>query len=369
MEQTVDAAGSLVVALRSCEADRTEEEGDALLAELAGRAFDTAGEWPLRIGLVERDGTAHYVAFALSHTAADGWGLRRVVTDLLALAGGDSPAAVAARFAAAQPLEEAAFQASARGQRQDAAARRYWRKKLLVGPGRVFPAPQEPLGELRFPNAVLNSPALARAVQLVAAQHRAGSASVLLAAASAMMTRLSGASEVMLQVVVNNRFLPGLTNSVSTVAQEGLFHLPDADREFAEVIGRTQATSLATYRNAYFDSRLLDRDITELVADGGAPADRSCVFNDTRVLIPEQPDPSRSSKPLKEARSLTTLSWPVEFEPRPNLSFAMDAVQAPGSLELSMTADSRIIPRAEMERFLCGIEELVVGEALAAGAD
>jgi hypothetical protein len=302
----------------------------------------------------------------LSHTAVDAWGLRRLTADLTAIVRGDPPRA-GGEPPALQPGEEAAFQTSERGRRRDANARRHWERKLRLGPVRLFPAPAGEPARL-FPNAVLNSPALATAVEHVAAAQRVSSSSVLLAAASAMTARITGAPDAVLQVVVNNRFLPGLADAVSTVASEGLFHLADAAGEFDEVVRRAHATSIATYRSAYYDKRLLDQDIERIAGDGAQVADRTCFFNDTRDLMPRQADtPAPAGGSLEQARARTTLSWPVEFEPRPGVSYALDALRAPGSLELSMTADSALLPRPGMERFLYGVESLVVERALALG--
>ncbi|MFC9324370.1 condensation domain-containing protein [Kitasatospora sp. NPDC057015] len=374
--QTVDPAGRVPVVARTCAGqDEVAEAGSGLLAELAGQPFDCARDWPVRVGLVESGGLVRHMAFVLSHTAVDAWGLRRLVTDLIAIVQGESPEAIGARHQALQPLDEAAFQASDRGRRRDAGARLHWQRKLRLGPPSIFPpgaaaAPAVAVAK-PFPNAVLNSPALDRAVRLVAAGHRVSSSSVLLAAASAMTARLSGVSEAVLQVVVNNRFLPGLADAVSTVAAEGLFQLPGAAGDFADVMRRTHSASIATYRSAYYDKRLLEQDIARIAERDGSVADRSCFFNDTRELMPApaQPDEQEGAGAgtLERARARTTLSWPVEFAPRANLSYALDALQAPGALELSMTADSALVPRADMERFLYGIEELVVAEALALG--
>ncbi|QMU69455.1 condensation domain-containing protein [Streptacidiphilus sp. P02-A3a] len=370
LRQILDAAGTTPVYLREAGADEAEQRGRELLAELETSPFDCATEWPMRIAVVETGGLMTFVGFCLSHTAVDGWGLSRVVTDLFALANGDSPEQVRERHPGLQPLEEAAFQTSDRGRRRDANARQYWAKKLLAGPGRVFPTRQPGPAAAVFPNAVLNSPSLARAVEQVAAGHRASGSSVLLAAASVMVHRLTGTTDPVFQVVVNNRFRSDLTHAVTTVAQEGLIHLPDADREFAEVVGRAQAVTLSAYRNAYYDKRLLDADIDRMPTERGPVADRGCIFNDIRDLVPHYPladDPSKL--PLARSRALTTLTWPVECEPRPGTTFAMDAQHAPGSLELSMTADTAYLPRADMEALMFGIEDLVVGEALALGCD
>jgi hypothetical protein len=370
LHQILDASGESPVYLLESDADHAEQHGRSLLAELEALPFDCAREWPMRLAMVETGGRMSFVGFCLAHTAVDGWGLGRVVADLFALAGGDTPEQVRERHPAMQPLEEAAYQVSDRGRRRDANARQFWTRKLRLGPQRLFPARHPAPEDARFPNAVLNSPALARAVEQVAVGHRASGSSVLLAAASTMVSRLTGTPDAVFQVVVNNRFRPELTHAVSTVAQEGLIHVPAVGGEFAETVRRAQSVTLSAYRNAYYDKRLLDADIDRLLTEEGVAADRSCFFNDIRDLVPHYPlDDDPSQLPLAVSRKLTTLQWPVEFDPRSGVSFAMDAQHAPGSLELAMTADSSLLPRADMERFLYGMEELVVGEALALGCD
>ncbi|MGW6918506.1 condensation domain-containing protein [Kitasatospora sp. NPDC054939] len=372
LEQVVDAAGRLPVTVVRCGDDPAEvaEAGRRLHEELAGLPFDCTEEWPIRVGFVEAGGSARHFSLVLSHTAVDGFGMRRLVGNLTALVQGGSPAGLARSQPCLQPLEEAAFQVSERGRRRDSRARQHWVRKLRGGPARIFPEPAADAQELKFPNAVLRSPALARALPLVAAGFRVSPQSVLLAAAAAMTARISGRPEAVFQVVVNNRFVPGLAHAVSVVAGDGVFHLDDIGGDFADVLRRAQSASLATYRHAYFNRRLLDGELAQLAADGQADglADRSCVFNDTLDLVPGQPaEDVPADEPLERTLARSVLAPPVEFEPRRGLSFALDALRAPGAVELAMTADGTVLPRADIERFLFGMEELVVAAAGRAG--
>ncbi|RKT19277.1 condensation domain-containing protein [Streptomyces sp. 1114.5] len=354
LRQVVDPEGTLGIDVRTAgERDAPAELGARLHEELAAQPFDTAAQWPIRVGLVVADDLVRHISLVLSHTAVDGSGMSRLVADLTALCLDSSPqASDELRRPSQQPLEEAGFQTSERGARRDAAARRQVLRKLRQGPPRLFPPASDPSAP--FPNAVLRSPALARAVERVAAAHRVSTGSVLLAATAAMTARLAGTTEAVLNVVVNNRFLPELADAVSVVAGDGLFHLPDATGEFGEVVRRTHAAAIGTYRHAYFDRLALATEIERLTAEGVPLADRSCVFNDTRDLLPAAPDPGNDR---------TTLSWPVEFEPRPGLTYALDALQSPEAISLAMTANPAVLPRPAMERFLYGIEELVLTEA------
>jgi hypothetical protein len=381
--QQVHEAGSAALVVRRCEPEAVEHEADALLARLAAAPFDSEHEWPARFGAVESGGLVRHMVFVLSHTAVDAWGLRHLIEDMSALShGGASGQQLRQRRAdRLQPLEEAQYQASERGRRQDAAARRHWRGKLDLGPRRMFrpaagPQPADVAAQpAKFPNAALDSPALALALHRISATHAVSSASVLLAAASAMVARLSGSADAVFQVVVNNRFLPGLQGAVSTVAQEGIFHLPDAADRFPQLLRRAFGSSLSAYRGAYYDKASLERDMAQLRGQRGDLCDLTCFVNDTRGVKPDRagvrgpPADNASIEKLsiEMLRPQTTLRWPVEFEPRRNVSFALDVLDVPGSVGLSMTADSSLITRADMERFLYGVEDLVVTEALALG--
>ncbi|MET7426711.1 condensation domain-containing protein [Dactylosporangium sp. NPDC005555] len=359
LDQVVSAAGGIPVTTREATPDTVDATAYALRDELLAVPFDAEREWPLRVGVVEAGGGVRYVVFFLSHTASDGWGLRNLLADFAALLRGPLPPRELL-----QPLEEAAFQTSDRGRRRDAAARRSWLAKLGAGPPSMFPARAGARPAAAFPNAVLNSPALGLALDRVAASLSVTPASVVLAAAAASAARITGVGEAVFQVVVNNRFLPGMAGGVTTIAQEGLFHLTGTTRvAFADLVRRTFGAALSAQRHSYYDKLALDRDIAAF----GGPCDHSCFVNDQRGLMPALGFAPPAPVPLREALTRTTLTWPVEHEPRRGVSFALDAQDAPGALELAMTADSALMPRADMAAFLFGVEDLIVSEALDAG--
>ncbi|MBB5867074.1 hypothetical protein F4553_000453 [Allocatelliglobosispora scoriae] len=365
LRQVVYSRGAVPLVVRQSTAEELGRSANVLYGELRALPFDVEHEWPVRVGAVEVDGLVHHVVFALSHTASDGWGVRNLIADFTDLCGGRSVASILAGNGRLQPLDEAGFQASGRGRRRDAAARRFWRDLLHSGPPNLFPATAGRPAAQPFPNAVLHSPALALATEHVARYLAVSPASVLLAAAAASMGRLTGVSEAVFQVVVNNRFLPGLADVVNTVAQEGLLHVAETDGDFSLLVRRTFGATVSTHWHAYYDKLALDSDIATSRDRGDVIGDHSCVVNDFRGLVPDETWVRPEPVPLARALSRTVLTWPVEFEPRPNLSFALDAAAVSGAIELAMTADSAVLPRPDMERFLFGIESLVVGEALA----
>ncbi|GGQ05193.1 condensation domain-containing protein [Streptomyces roseolilacinus] len=372
LEQVVDGGGELPVEVRACSAAEAPKVGGALMEELAGRPFDHAREWPFRVGLVECGGLVHRLVLAASHTAMDLWGEGRMLRDLRLIESGESAGALLLARPALQPLEAAELQASPLGRRRDEAARRYWCERLAAGPRRILPGPAAPDRaaadpDRRFPNALLRSPALAVAVERVARRLGVSDAAVLLGAASHRLARMSGSRDVLFQVVVSNRFQPAAAESVSTMAQEAVFLLTDADRDFEDAVRRTRSVSFGAFRHAGYDKWALDREVARLVGRGEA-ADHSYWWNDTRDPADGPFDTvERPRSPLGELLGRTELTWPTEFLPRANVSMAVDVLTAPGALELAMTADPAVLTREGMERFLRGVEESVVAEAVARG--
>ncbi|WP_411076384.1 condensation domain-containing protein [Streptomyces sp. cmx-4-7] len=371
LEQVVDGSGELPVEIRTGPAERSAGDGAALLGELAGRPFDHTREWPLRVGLIESGGLVHRLVLAGAHTGMDYWGLGRLLRDLEAVQAGETAASLRASRPALQPLEAAEVQASPLGRRRDEAARRHWIEQLAAGPRRIFREPAAPeladVPDRRFPNMLLRSPALAVAVGRVASELEVSDAAVLLGAASHQLARMSGSSDVLFQVVVGNRFQPAAAASVSTVAQEALFRLTDADRDFEDAVRRTRSAAFSAFRHAAYDKWALDREVALLVEKGEA-ADHSYWWNDTRDPgVGPFDDVERPKAPLSELIGRTELSRPTEFPARRNVSAAVDVLTAPGALDLAMTADPAVLDHAGMERFLRGVERLIVAEAIALG--
>ncbi|MFJ5232821.1 condensation domain-containing protein [Kitasatospora sp. NPDC088391] len=359
--QVLDPEGGLPVELLHRDTpERAAAAAAELLAEYAAAPFDLAGRWPVRLGLVLVDGLVRQAVLVLSHTAADGWGMRRLVRDLVLLATGSTLEQLRAARGFAQPLDEAADQHSPRGRRRDAAARRHWRDKLRTGPRTLLPPPPADADPgRRFPLAVLRSPELVAALPAAAARLRTSDATVLLAAAATRLGLLAGRREILFQVVVGNRFTEQAAEAVTTLAQEGLFHLPELAGEFAETVRRCQGPALSAYRHSGYDKPQLEAELDELRATGAELADHSVFWNDTRdPLAAAMPDGSAEPPAVRRE-----LAFPDTFPARPGVSVAVDVVAVPGAVELLMVADSALLDREQMARFLCGVEELVLTAA------
>ncbi|WP_052398344.1 condensation domain-containing protein [Streptomyces sp. NRRL F-5123] len=334
--QRLAARGELTV-------ERCSGDPEAVLAGLVARPFDYEAEWPLRVALVTDGPRVGHVVLAFCHVAADGLGADVAVRDLrlLLLRGGG----VLAGTPAPRPLDLARWQAGPEGRRAAGRAARLWEKV----PHEVMFDRWAGAGERpRVRRALLASPAMDLAVRAVAARHRTSTSTVLLAATAALVGRSTERERCAVLPIASNRFRRDTARIVGMVSQEGVFALDGVGRPFGELLRAADPAALRAYRSAFHDP--VDR------ARGGW-AQPLCCFNDQR---PARPDPAPCAPAeIRAALPASRLSWPLGQD-RLNCRFC---VHVSGNLEVSVTADTAYLPRPDIERFLLGLESLLVAEA------
>jgi hypothetical protein len=317
---------------------------EEVLAGLTARAFDYEDEWPLRVATVTDGPRVTHVVLAFCHVAADGFGAEVAVRDLrmLLLRGATAPAGPPAP----RPLDLAVWQAGPEGRRAAGRAARTWERV----PHEVMFDRRAGAGERpRVWRAQLVSRAMDLAVRAVAARHRTSTSTVLLAATAAMVGRSTGRERCAVLPIASNRFRRETARLVGMVSQEGVFALDGLGRPFGELLGAAEPAALRAYRSAFHDP--VDRA-------RGAWVQPLCCFNDQRLAKPD-PAPCPPEE-IRSALPATELSWPLGQD-RLNCRFC---VHVSGNLEISVTADTAYLPRQGIERFLYGMESLLVDEAL-----
>lgn len=334
--QLLAASGELPV-------ERRSGEPGEVLAGLVARAFDYEAEWPLRAALVVEGTRVSHVVLAFCHVAADGLGADVAVRDLrlLLLRGGGSLGVPPAP----RPLDLAHWQAGPEGRRAAGRAARLWEKV----PREVMFDRRAGAGERpRVWRGQLASPAMDLAVRAVAAQHRTSTSTVLLAATAALVGRWTGRARCAVLPIASNRFRRDTARIVGMVSQEGVFALDGVERPFGELLRAADPAALRAYRSAFHDP--LDRV-------RGGWAQPLCCFNDQRPVRPD-PVPCAPQR-IRAALPASRVSWPLGQD-RLNCRFC---VHVTGNLEVSVTADTAYLPRPQIERFLWGLESLLVAEA------
>lgn len=340
---------------------------DRVARELADQweatPFDHAEEWPIRMAAVRSQGTVTHVVVTISHVATDGGGIAVMLGELSerdpVTGEPGNPAS------ALGPLELAALQRTPSAQRQSDFSLRHW-ERLLRSAGPLRFGPRVDRGEPRCLLASFESRALHLASKAVAARVGSSTSSVLLAGYAVAVARLTGITPALIQVVISNRFRPGLAEASHPLSVNGLFLVEVADGSFDEAVDRTQRASALTSKYAYYDPARLEELQARIDRERGEEAvDLSCLFNDRRFGIgvepPGQPAPSRHE--LEAAQSESALRWGRPI-PQFRDKLMIQVGTAMDTVELEIQVDTHHVSMDELQALMLDLEALVVGAAL-----
>lgn len=266
--------------------DAAATRADELCAELWKIPFDAEGEFPLRVALVVVNGLVHQSVIVLSHLAVDGVSAKllsgQIVAGVPRVTGGDR---ALSRASALQPLDEAAQQQSDVGRRHDQRARERTLDRLRTAPPPMFPrSDPDRFPPFRYRKAVLRSETAHTALETLAKRLGTTRSTVMLAAAVLALAEATDRDDCVLRILVNNRFLPGLSDTVAPIAMDTIFDLDDIglDADFADVVRRAWKRSLSVFRSAYCDPTQLHASIMH----AGLPLHDACRYNDHLELGP-----------------------------------------------------------------------------------
>ncbi|WBB80562.1 condensation domain-containing protein [Micromonospora sp. WMMD882] len=369
LRQVASAAGRLPVLVCTVPTADADPDGRAaarrLVERLGGPRFDHAGEWPLRAALVVVDGLVRQVVVVFSHSTVDFHATETVLRDLrLLLVRGVVPGPPGL-----QSLDVADRERQAERPRS-ARAVAYWLRQFRSLPPGAFAEPAGPAATPRYRRGALTSPAVHQAARLLAARHRTSSPTVLLAATAGVLGDRAGSTVCGVFTMANNRFQPAYDTAVSKLNQVGLCRIDVGPGRpgggvgsFAELLANARRASLDGYRHAYYDPLELAGAFAEQGLDHGTALAPFCFFNDIRL---PQEVPATVTEPasgeLESARQASAFRWLEELE-RFAWRCRIQVVDAPGAVELVVTADTAYLPSDQAEQLLRDIEHRLVEAA------
>jgi hypothetical protein len=366
LQQVVAERGETHLEVVDTDGADPAEVAEFVHVRLRETRFDFAQDWPVRMAVVRDKGILTHIVTACSHLAVDGTGIDVLVADLA----NRNPDTGFAKcpVTALQPLDQARRQSLSGQRRQSDAALRYWERMLRTAPAHRFAdGSGRPDGGIVV--AHFSSPAMWAALRTLAARHQVSTATVLLAGYAVALAKVTGRHPSVLQVLVGNRFRPGLTESVSTLSQAGLCVIDVAGIGFGEVIKRAWQASTNAYKYAYYDSTRRDELIESLGRERGEQFDLSCIVNDRRAPDPETLDGDGRDLPALASDSrLDWLDIPSAPDERMFVGFTDEPypglAAAPDSVCVMVHANTRFISTSDIESCLRGIETAVVEAAL-----
>jgi hypothetical protein len=372
--QVVHASG--VAPLRIL--DVASEAGDdalaatlaALVAEHEERSFDDEHEFPIRMIVVRRAGVPTHLLTVLSHFATDGAGAFAMYEDYLHR---DPVTGLAPGPVPTHPLDLTHQQASPAGRRQSDASLRYWERQLAALPPRR-PTAAVPDTESRYRRATLRSVPLLLGATRIAHRLDCDLSAVLLGLFATALARLTGEQPSAAQMLVSNRFRPGMADIVGNVSQTGLFVVDVADATLDEVIERAQRAVTRTYKYAYFDLEQWKDLLAKVERERGEEL-ALCYYNDRPS---QRSGTAPGTEPSAEAvRAAAAAGSEIEWSVLPffnerlmvTIDDAADTADVPDvpdstdAVAVLISADTWHVPRADMEQLARTMEELAVAAA------
>lgn len=321
--------------------------------------FDFAGDWPIRMAVIRWRGELTHMVVIMCHLVTDGAGARVMLREV------ESRTTVPP--AGMQQLEQARWQASAAGRRQNDMALRYHESLLRkIAPHRLpdYQDPQSP----RYWTGELRSCALLPAAQAIAERTGVASSPVLLALFAVALARLTGINPVVVRPLVGNRFRPGLADVVCMLALPGLCALDVAEVSIDEAVSRAQRATMSAYKYGYYDPRQLAGLLSRIAQERGPDFDISCLYNDRRDELPAQPTGRPVTREdLHAARGESTFRWGGRTD-NPSDRMFLSVEDEPEGLLLAFSADTRYFPPKHFEALVRGIEDIAIEAAFDAVA-
>jgi hypothetical protein len=319
--------------------------------------YDFVTQWPVRMGVVVRAGVPTHLVLIICHLVTDGSGAALMMAEL--------DAKPTAPVNGMQPLEQARWQRSPAGVRQNEAALRYWERLLRSIPVRRF-AGSDDRRQPRHWRGEFRSLALHLAIRAIAERAGVDASPVLMAVYAVALHRMTGINPVVFRPTVNNRFRPGLADVVCTVAESGLCALDIAGVPFPEALTRTRRAAMTAYKHAYFHPVQLDDLIARVAQDRGPDFDIACFYNDRRITTrsgPTGPAPTPAQIRAALGGGHTSLRWTIrQDDPFERLFVHIDDV--PDTMQITVFMDTHFVSPADAEAFLHGMEEVAVEAAL-----
>jgi len=385
--QELFARGAITLEVYDADEGDPDELAAAVERHYWHTPFDHAAQWPVRMAVVRRHGRPTHQVSVMSHLVGDAIGGMIMLREV----GSRRTEPVTGM----QQLEQARWQRSPAGQRQNDRALRHWEAALRSVPARQLPGPTDPR-EPRYWEAEFFSPALAAALPVIAGRTGTDPSAVLLALFAVGLNRATGVNPVAVRPIVNNRFRPGLADVVCMVAQAGVCVLDVGDADVGRAVERARRGAMSAYKHAYFHPERLRELVARVGRERGEDVTVGCFFNDRSTHLPPRDGrmpaagepapgepvgapaaagepagtPAASGQPagaLAAAGEGTVFRWTARRDTPADPLF-VTVVDGPGGPRFEIRVDTRFVPPGDAEALAHGMEAAAVEAALAAAA-
>jgi len=321
--------------------------------------FAADGE-QLRASLIESAGRPRVLLVGLSHIAVDMWSVSRLAGQLNRLLRGQ-PAGPTAR----QPREQARHERSDAGRRIAERNLRYWREQIASSPQTLLPRPHRQAGRWPRRRAVLRSVALGGALDRLTRTYRLSPPSVLLAALAFVLAARADDHDrhrFSCLLTVGHRFDPAMRDYIGTTVQHALASFEVEPESMVRTARAALPGVLAAARYSQADPTEIARLIERVAADRGIRPEWVVVNVPGRMPAVGAAAEDRGVSSIEHDAPAS----PVEELPNvePGLGpCELEVVTAGGVTGLELAVDPAVMPPADVEPALRGLERLLLDAA------
>jgi hypothetical protein len=300
-------------------------------------------------------------AAGFSHLAVDHGAIEIIRHEFADMAGDPALRQVGERRH--QPLDQVALEAAPEERRRSEAALHH-----MLEQSRRMPPCLYPLSANRTDGesvaVELSSVAAAMAVRRAAARTRCSRSAIVLAAVCAVLAHRTGRTELTFPMLSSNRFERHVLNYVGSLAQGCIATVDTGQTGFDALIRHTWASVMQASRHARYDT------IVRIASDKQVEHERGIRFNfdplfNNRVAESWSGINARVGyrpEQIDAALRQTELRWrPVHRNGTP-MRFGLTQIDPRLVLDM-WSADTGLIPRAEMDSLLLAIERVLVAAA------
>ncbi|WP_371483648.1 condensation domain-containing protein [Kitasatospora sp. NBC_00315] len=359
--QELFATGSTTLEVYDAGDADPDEVASAVEQHYRSTDFDYATEWPVRMAVVRRDGRPTHLVSIMSHLVTDAVGGAIMLREVQQRS--------TAPVTGLNPLEQAAWQRSPAGQRQNDKALRHWERILRTIPARRFPPSADPRTPRHW-TGLFRSAALPLALPVIAERNGTDTQTVLLTLYAVALRRIHGPGPIVVRPVVNNRFRSDLSDVVCMVAQAGISVLEIGDLTIDEAVDRTRRGTLTTYKHAYFHPEKLDELVTRVSAERGERVDVQCFLNDRTTHRPSEEgataDAEETARRLRKAQSEGEFEW-IHRKEDPVSAFYVAFDDVADTIVVEIQTDTHYVSSGDAEAMALCIEAMAIEAALDPG--
>ena len=326
------------------------DDPEAVAERYRNTPMDFTAEWPVRVAVIRRDGRLTHTVTLVSHLATDAAGIVLMMAELATRA--TTP------IDGRTPLRQAAWQRSPAGRRHNEAAMRYWENIFTtIEPNRFRTDHDE--HRPRYWHGEFHSPALLSAATAIAARTGLGASTVFLTLFAVALHDVTRINPVVVRPIVGNRFRPGLSGVVCTVAQAGICVLDVAGRPFDEAAHEVRRSVITAYKYAYFDHEQMLRLLARIERERGVAIDTRCFINDRHGVAPAGTLYDTTTPPGK-------FRWVRGQDDPPLERLFVEIDDVPDAIQITLHLDTRAISLADAESFAVGMERIAIEAATGA---